>query len=171
MSKCTLLLITLITLLFCDSYQVSCFKVVDGDTVYGINSDGDTLKVRLWGVDCPERGQPYGDSATLYVKKRCLGLQLIIDEKGRDRYGRTVANVFTVNGSKGNTPLNKLLLLKGLAWWSSRYAPKQRDFESAQIAAKRHKLGLWADSLSLSPKIWRSMSAVERGAHLEKYQQ
>ncbi len=121
--KKILLLLILVVLSYCKNIEMFCYKVVDGDTVYGVTPEGDTVKVRLWGVDCPERGQPYGDSATQFVREYCEGQELSLQTKSRDRYGRTVAVVYTPTigkGGKKSMSLNLSLVMVGFAWWSER---------------------------------------------------
>ena len=62
-------------------------RIVDGDTVY--LKDG--TKVRLLGIDTPERDQPYGTQATRNLNK-LIGGKVFVVEKDTDRYGRLVGD-------------------------------------------------------------------------------
>ena len=43
-------------------------KVIDGDTIDVLTDDNETIRIRLYGIDCPERGQPFGNNATQALK-------------------------------------------------------------------------------------------------------
>ena len=86
-----------------------CTKVSDGDTIT-VEGVG---KVRLVGVNTPEKGVKGADASTYFVKKLCLNKEVSIDidnSKNTDKYGRTLA-VVIVDGKN----LNEMLLKEGLA--------------------------------------------------------
>lgn len=69
--------------------------VIDGDTIIVEPvGGGDRIKVRLQGIDCPERRQAFGEAARFFVNERALFRSVEVDEKGKDRYGRVVAIVY-----------------------------------------------------------------------------
>ncbi|MBQ2654543.1 MAG: thermonuclease family protein [Methanobrevibacter sp.] len=87
----------------------TCTEVVDGDTIYLSNGK----KVRLVGVNTPERGVEGYITSKVFVQKLCLNKQIgldIDDSKPTDKYGRTLA-VVIVDGKN----LNEMLLKEGLA--------------------------------------------------------
>lgn len=86
-----------------------CSKVSDGDTIT-VEGVG---KVRLVGVNTPEKGVAGADASAYFVKKLCLNREVsldIDDSKHTDKYGRTLA-VVIVDGKN----LNEMLLKEGLA--------------------------------------------------------
>ena len=86
-----------------------CTKVSDGDTIT-VEGVG---KVRLVGVNTPEKGVTGADASAYFVKKLCLNREVsldIDDSKHSDKYGRTLA-VVIVDGKN----LNEMLLKEGLA--------------------------------------------------------
>ncbi len=86
-----------------------CNYVVDGDT---LDVDG-IGRIRLVGVNTPERGEPGYQEAKNFIKDRCLGKTVYLDiddKKNHDRYGRVLAVVYV-----GNTNINAELLKKGYA--------------------------------------------------------
>ncbi|MDR2967323.1 MAG: thermonuclease family protein [Methanobacteriaceae archaeon] len=90
------------------NYEVSglCDNVVDGDTIDVVGVG----RVRLVGIDTPERGQPGYEEATNYVKSKCLGKTVYLDidnAEPKDKYGRTLAIVY-VDGININQELLKL---------------------------------------------------------------
>ena len=125
-------------------YRIS--RVVDGDTVY--MKDG--TKVRLHGIDTPERDQPYGKQATRNLD-RLIGRTVFVVERDTDRYGRLVGTLYTPEGVN----VNLEMVCNGSAWWYSRYAKSNRAMASCQDEAKEAGLGLWADDDPMPPWEWR----------------
>ena len=121
-------------------------RIVDGDTVY--LKDG--TKVRLHGIDTPERDQPYGKQATRNLDK-LIGRTVFVVERDTDRYGRLVGTLYTPEGVN----VNLEMVCNGSAWWYSRYAKNNRAMASCQNEAKEAGLGLWADDDPMPPWEWR----------------
>ena len=146
-------------------------KIIDGDTIDVLNDANETIRIRLNGIDCPERGQPFGDTATEFVRDTIGQASVRIVPKELDRYGRTVADVYFtggalgMNGSDRAPPdlwLNQELVQAGLAWHYKRYSDDTRLAESELIARERVG-GLWSISHgAIAPWEWRGMSVDER---------
>jgi endonuclease YncB( thermonuclease family) len=102
-------------------------RIVDGDTVY--MRDG--TKVRLHGIDTPERDQPYGKQATRNLDK-LIGGKVFVAEKDIDRYGRLVGVIYTPEGVN----VNEAMVCGGHAWWYSRYARFESDLRDCQDSAQ-----------------------------------
>ena len=74
-------------------------KVSDGDTmnvqkVENGKFTGEVIKIRMFGIDAPEKSQDYGSESKQALEKMLNGKTLEIEEKNRDRYGRTVAVLY-----------------------------------------------------------------------------
>ncbi len=121
-------------------------RIVDGDTVH--LKDG--TKVRLHGIDTPERDQPYGKQATRNLDK-LIGRTVFVVERDTDRYGRLVGTLYTPEGVN----VNLEMVCNGSAWWYSRYAKGNRAMANCQREAKEDGLGLWADDDPMPPWEWR----------------
>ena len=121
-------------------------RIVDGDTVH--LRDG--TKVRLHGIDTPERDQPYGKQATRNLDK-LIGRTVFVVEKDTDRYGRPVGVLYTPEGLN----INEAMVCNGSAWWYSRYARFASGLRKCQAEAKEAALGLWADDDPMPPWEWR----------------
>ncbi len=128
-------------------------KVVDGDTIVvgSINNRKRRTKVRLIGIDTPESIRslyqdvmPFGEEATRYVKNRLSQgkrVILIYDQASEDKFGRTLAYVYLMNGEF----FNETLIKKGYAF-AERYPPNVKYcdvFAQLEQEAKNQKLGLW----------------------------
>ena len=121
-------------------------RIVDGDTVH--LRDG--TKVRLHGIDTPERDQPYGKQATRQLD-RLIGSKVYVVEKDVDRYGRLIGVIYTPEGVN----VNLEMVCGGHAWWYSRYARSDRALADCQDEAKEAGLGLWASNDPIAPWEWR----------------
>jgi len=123
--------------------------VSDGDTIT-VLCGGKGVKVRLYGIDCPESSQDFGQAAKKFTSNMVYGRTVEVKEKGTDQYGRTVG-IVTVSGKN----LNLELLNNGLAWYYKTYAKKEKDFASAQARAKASRTGLWTLATPIPPWEYR----------------
>ena len=89
--------------------------VLDGDTIevlHNMHPD----RVRLSGIDCPEKGQAYGNKAKHAASAFVFGRDVILQTHGQDKYGRTLADVLLPDG----THVNHELVREGWCWWYRR---------------------------------------------------
>ena len=129
-------------------------RVVDGDTFYC--TDG--LKVRLIGIDAPERAQGRAGRESAAALRRMLPhgsrVRLEQDVAPRDRYGRTLAYVW-----RDSVLINELLLREGWAFLLT-VPPNVRQvgrLERAQRVGRAAKAGLWREpGLACPPREWRA---------------
>ena len=108
------------------------------------------IRVRLEGIDTPERAQPFGRKAGQTLAKKVFGRVVQVDDLGKDRYGRTPGIVW-----RGKRNVNLELVREGWAWWYRKYAPKNKELATAEAAARKAKRGLWADAKPIPPWDWR----------------
>lgn len=127
-----------------------CVSASDGDTVH-ILRGRDTLDVRIQGIDCPERGQPYGRQARERTRSLLVGRKVAVKPLSRDRYGRLVADLTSADGVDVATSLTE----EGLAWWYVKYAPTATHLNRAEAAARAARRGLWADAQPEAPWEYR----------------
>lgn len=124
--------------------------VIDGDSIR-VMHEGKAEQIRLIGVDCPEKRQPFGTRAKEYTSELAFGQEVTVYGDGRDRYGRTLAEVLLPDGRS----LNQALLSAGLAWWFRKYSKDLRLGE-LERQARNAKLGLWAEPNPMPPWDWRT---------------
>lgn len=129
-----------------DAELHSLKRIIDGDTVE--LTDG--TRIRLHGIDTPERDQPYGRQATSELD-RMLGRSVYVEEKNTDRYGRVVAVLWSPYGVN----INLAMVCGGHAWWYERYARFNTDLRDCQAEARAEEVGLWADEGPVAPWDWR----------------
>jgi endonuclease YncB( thermonuclease family) len=130
-------------------YTGKVIKISDGDTFHVLRDDQFTEKIRLYGIDCPERAQAFSQKAKNFLSDLIFGKTVRIVKKDTDLYGRTVAIVFI-----DTTNVNEALLRASLAWHYTRYDqnPRWADLEKEAETAKR---GLWVDPHPTPPWEWR----------------
>lgn len=122
-------------------------SVSDGDTYTILTADNNQIKIRLQGVDCPEKNQAFGSKAKQYASSLVYGKNVIVDIVSTDRYGRTVGIVKTPDG----TNINYKLVESGFAWWYRQYAPQDSDLKKAEETARLNRVGLWVDPDPIPP--------------------
>ena len=116
--------------------------VTDGDTIKVV-MDGRQENIRLNGIDAPEKRQPFGDAAKRALSDLVFGRKVFILPVNKDRYGRTVAEVFTLDGSR----VGLSIVETGMAWHFVKYAPKDLGLAAAQLSAKEAQRGLWSGGI------------------------
>jgi hypothetical protein len=104
--------------------------ITDGDTL-SVLRDGKAAKVRLWGIDTPEKQQAFGTRARQFTSE--LALQQTVTVRDTDRYGRLVGEVILSDGRS----LNCELVAAGMAWWYRQYA--KDDATLAKSSKQRRK--------------------------------
>ena len=129
--------------------------VSDGDTI-SVMHEGKPERIRLYGIDCPERGQPFGTKARKLTSRMVFGKIVEIKPVDKDRYGRTVAWVF-VQGKI----LNVELVKAGLAWHYKQYS-RDKDLALFEEEARGKRIGLWSDPNRIPPWKWRRMRRLRR---------
>ena len=101
--------------------------------------------IRLEGIDTPESKQPFGSKAKQAMSRMVFGKQVKVVWKKKDRYGRTLGHVY-VNGKWTNLQMIK----QGMAWHYKQYS-KDQELASAEVEARKKRLGLWAEKSPLAP--------------------
>jgi micrococcal nuclease len=124
----TRLLLTFFVLLVCPYSSFADFtgrvvRILDGDTLEVLHSQR-PVRIRLSGIDCPEKGQAYGKRATHAASELAFGKDVTIQTHGKDKYGRTLADVLLPDG----TNVNHTLVKDGSCWWYRKYAPGDTSY-------------------------------------------
>ena len=144
--------------------------VSDGDTITVLDSNNVQHKIRLQGIDAPEKAQPFGENSRQSLARMVFNKQVRIEPTKRDRYGRLVAKVWVtpidLPCAKTGDPCPKTLdvnlaqLTVGLAWHYRKYELEQSEqdrhrYAFAEEEARARKAGLWSDPNPTSPWQWR----------------
>ena len=124
--------------------------IADGDTATIRTADNSKVKIRFYGIDSPERGQPYYNEAKRALTRMLSAKTVGVTVVERDQYGRTVGKVYL-----DGVDINLAMVSGGHAWWYQHYAKYERSLQDAQQQARAKKIGLWADSAPVPPWEWR----------------
>jgi endonuclease YncB( thermonuclease family) len=118
--------------------------IADGDTLTVLDRENAQYKVRLHGIDAPEKAQAFGTKAKEALAEKVHEKTVRVVWKERDRYGRTVGDVWLPDRS-GERNINIEMVQEGYAWWYRAYAPHSKALEQAEARARTERLGLWRD--------------------------
>jgi micrococcal nuclease len=124
--------------------------ISDGDTL-SVLREGKAVKVRLHGVDTPERAQAFGTQARQFTSAFAFQQTVTVEVRQTDRYGRLVGDVLLPDGRI----LNQALVQAGMAWWYRPYAPNDLLLAQLEAEARAAKRGLWAEAHPIPPWQWR----------------
>jgi len=124
-------------------------KVADGDTITILDASKTQHKIRLQGIDAPEKSQAYGDAATRYLAGLVAGRDVRVTWTKRDKYNRILGTVYL-----DDIEINLEMLKAGYAWHYKRFdsTPAYAQAESEARAARR---GLWAGLDPIPPEQFR----------------
>lgn len=154
-----------------DSISGRVVAITDGDTLTLLDADHVQHKIRLTGIDAPEKankkvpldvgGQPFAELSKQHLAMLTFNKQVIVEWSKLDRYGRTVGKVM-VDGADANLEQLKA----GMAWWYVKYRKEQspddqRLYEQAELKAQLQRTGLWSDKQAMPPWDWRKRNRVK----------
>jgi len=124
--------------------------VFDGDTIEVLVGH-ERRRVRLSGIDTPERGQPWAEKARQALARRVFDREVRVNDVGADRYGRTVGEVYADNVCVGCE-----LVREGNAWVYRKYS-EDRVLYQLEAEARAARRGLWSlpEAQRLPPWEWR----------------
>lgn len=125
--------------------------VADGDTITVLDSTNTQHKIRLSGIDAPEKSQPFGNRSKQSLSDLVFSKAVTVDTDKRDKYKRNVGKVL-VDGVDANLEQIK----RGLAWHYKHYEREQpaadrKAYSDTEDAAKAARRGLWVDSEPVPP--------------------
>lgn len=130
--------------------------LADGDTLTVLTSDRQQVKVRLAGIDAPEKSQSFGTQARQALSAMAFRQKVSITWQKQDRYGRIVGVVMV-----GRLDVGLELIRLGLAWHYKQYEAEQtpRDrsaYAAAELQARAGHIGLWQDKAPMAPWNFRN---------------
>jgi len=126
-------------------------KVIDGDTYDLLLANNSTERIRLAGIDCPERTQDFYQVAKNRLGEICLNKTVKVRYKTRDRNGRIVGDTYLDDG----TWVNEQLIREGLAWHFLRYS-QDSTLAAAEVSARAAKKNIWSMPNPVAPWDFRS---------------
>ena len=124
-------------------------KIADGDTLTVLDESKTQHKIRLAGIDAPEKGQAFGTKARENLAAKVFRQNVRIEVIDVDRYRREVGRIFLADRF-----INMEMVRDGFAWRYPQY-DKASEFTAAETDAREHRHGLWVDPNPTPPWEWR----------------
>jgi micrococcal nuclease len=124
-------------------------KIADGDTLTVLDETKTQHKIRLAGIDAPEKGQAFGTKSRENNAAKVFRQTVRVEVIDVDRYHREVGRIFL-----GDRFINMEMVADGFAWRYVQY-DKPGEFTSAENGAHENRRGLWADPEPMPPWEWR----------------
>jgi endonuclease YncB( thermonuclease family) len=143
-----------------DQIEGKVVGVADGDTITILDDQKVQHKIRLMGIDAPEKGQPFGDASKKSLSDLAFGQSVTVDFNKRDRYGRVIGKVI-----RNGKDLNVEQIRRGLAWHYKQYQNEQELddrslYANEEYLAQKDHRGLWADKEPVAPWDFRKHKIV-----------
>jgi endonuclease YncB( thermonuclease family) len=134
-------------------------KIADGDTLTVLDEAKTQHKIRLAGIDAPEKGQAFGTKSRENLAAKVFRQNIRVEVIDVDRYRREVGRIFL-----GDRFINMEMVVDGFAWRYVQY-DKPGEFTAAEDAAHERRRGLWADPNPTPPWEWRKSKRQTTKAH------
>jgi len=139
-------------------------RVTDGDTIVILDSNNAQHKIRLQGIDEPERGQDYGTKSKEHLSGTVAGKFVVVEYEKRDRYERILGKVLL-----SGEDMNLEQIRTGLAWHYKKYQGEQAladrvKYSDAELEARRVRRGLWQDANPVAPWDYRQARRKQKKA-------
>lgn len=129
--------------------------VSDGDTVTVLDVDNKPHKIRLSGIDAPEKEQAYGQKSKESLSELVFGKSVDVEWRKQDRYGRTVGKIML-----GDVDICLEQVKRGMAWHYKQYQQEQAaqdrlSYAESETLARSMGTGLWQDASPVEPSAFR----------------
>ncbi len=150
-------LLLAVPMAFAETLTGKVVKITDVDTLYVLDANNKQHKIRLAGIDAPERKQAYGLASRKHLASIVAGKQVTVEYEKRDRYGRIVGKVL-LDGM--DVCLEQVKA--GFAWHYKKYQHEQsledqRLYADAENKARYERLGLWRENNPNPPWEYRRL--------------
>jgi endonuclease YncB( thermonuclease family) len=138
--------------------------IADGDTITVLDANLQQHKIRLQGIDAPEKAQPFGWRSKKNLSQLVFNKDVRVEWIKRDKYKRIVGKVWVQPSGCPNCPMTfdagHAQITVGLGWRYRKYASEQPaqdrgQYEFSEQEAKAKRVGLWRDPEPIPPWEWR----------------
>ncbi len=143
----------------CWGWQGKVVELLDAD-VFSVAHDGKTEKVRLFGIDCPEVGQPFHNEAKFLASYLLLNKVVEVIPVSSGTYG--ISHVL-IRASGKKELVNEELIGYGMAWVNIKGCTSKQceEWRKLELLARKNRVGLWVDTEPVPPWEWRKKRAEE----------
>lgn len=136
---------------FAQSLSGRVAGIADGDTITILTDPKQQVKVRINGIDAPEKGQAFGQASKEHLSRLVFGRVVTVESNKRDRYRRRVGKVLIDSIDVGLAQVSD-----GFAWHYREYEREQspedrRAYAEAETEARQAQRGLWRDASPVPP--------------------
>jgi len=132
------------------TFRATLHRVFDGDTIDVVDEKGRQFRIRLSGIDAPERDQPFGQRSGESLRRLLSAGPLYVDAVSVDRYQRVLAKVTCAGRDAGVEQIRS-----GFAWfypWTDSISQSDRVlYAREEQTARSLQRGLWADRDPIPP--------------------
>lgn len=127
---------------------ISCkvISIIDGDTYDALIQGNKTIRIRMEGIDAPEKGMPFYRKSKSYLSSLCLGKKVKIKVMGVDNHKRILAYSYL----EDNRELGQEMIKAGFAWHFKKYN-SDVGLSDLEVTARTQRKGLWIDENPMSP--------------------
>lgn len=136
--------------------------VTDGDTITILDAANTTYKIRIAGIDAPEKRQAFGTKAREAMVSMVFEKPVAVEWDKLDRYGRTVGKVMVASDNckqencLKNIDAGLMLIRTGLAWHYKKYQKEQssedrKKYSNSDEVARKERIGLWTEANPIAP--------------------
>jgi micrococcal nuclease len=120
-------------------------RIADGDTFTMIFDNGFEVRVRLLGIDSPERRQAFSNRAKQTLSDLIYNKEVKVYYESKDRYGRVLGDIYI-----DDLNINQEMVRRGMAWHFIRYSDDE-TLAALEKEARKNKIGLWVDPNPVAP--------------------
>ncbi len=138
-----------------DEIRGKVVSIADGDTVTVLDAEKVQHKIRLPGIDAPEKKQAFGTKSKEALSEKVFAKEVVVSWKEKDRYQRVLGEIHL-----GKRHINQEMVKEGMAWHYKQY-DKSNSLADAEREAKAQRLGLWADKEPIPPWEFRKLEKAK----------
>lgn len=151
---------------YAESINCRVIGISDGDTLTCLTADKKQERIRLRGIDAPERKQPFGARSKQSLSDLTFDKTATVHWNSRDRWGRIFGTVWVEPvdcvGCGSTLDAGRAQIASGMAWWFKRYAKQQpleerHSYEFEETEARARPVGLWSEPQAIPPWDWRKV--------------
>ena len=165
MNRSLIIILFLVSTYTFADFDADVINIVDGDTIDVLDTRGEKLRIRLLGIDAPEKAQPFGKESMLYLKKIINGNSVrIISKPDKNKpytlgfYRRIIGKIIL-----NKKDINLKMIKEGMAWHFKKYKKNQpiedrQSYNEAENQAREKSIGLWSDVYPSAPWEWRKLN-------------
>lgn len=133
-----------------DIFTCKIIRVYDGDTATGLLLGNRQIRIRLYGIDAPEKSQDFSEKSRLFLANLIDKKNVVVKVASKDRYGRLVGHLST----NQHRDINLEMIRQGWAWHYAAF-DNTLTYKKAFNQAQTEKKGMWKVSTNLEPWKWR----------------